>query len=249
MKDVQKVLVTDSRSMNDFLHKLGSTPSEKRLRLDLAMTRDEMDDKELIIKRVISSQQLADALTKGSDEAVFYLELVIEIANFMFTKDALLAERIADFKAQLKLPRCEGYRQRRQQKKQSDGPEGPLWRKPTDPALRTMQVDEEGHEDVDLDMEVDHEQNSKTTVPQHAADVEHAATICANAAVAAGICWLGDRRLLQRSADRQPRANLGRHRRSGGPRVLRQTHGGIHCRARGEQGAPRSTATLVEPSR
>ena len=209
VKDVQKVLVTDSRSMNDFLHKLGSTPSEKRLRLDLAMIRDEMDDKELIIKRVISSQQLADALTKGSDEAVFYLELVIEIASFMLTKDALLAERIADFKAQQKLPRCEGYRQRRQQKKQSDGPEGPLWRKPTDPALRTMQVDEEGHEEVDLDMEVDHEQNSKTTVPQHAADVERAATICATAAVAAGICWLGDHRLLQRSADRQPGAYLG----------------------------------------
>ena len=86
-KDIQKALVTDSRSMYDFLRKRGSTPSEKRLRLDLEMIRDEMDDEGLIIKWVMSNQQLADALTKGSDEASLYLKLALETVSFNLTED------------------------------------------------------------------------------------------------------------------------------------------------------------------
>ena len=209
VKDIQKVLVTDSRSMYDFLHKRGSTPSEKRLRLDLEMIRDEIDDEGLIIKWVMSNQQLADALTKGSDEASLYLKLVIETISFMLTEDARLAERIADFKAQQKLSRFEGYRQRRQQKKPDDEPEGPRWGRPTDPAPRYMQVDEEGPEEVDLTMEVDDEQNPTTTVPQQGADVEmtdveHSATVCTTAAVAASLGWLGAKICCKPTDDTTP---------------------------------------------
>ena len=65
MRDMPVILVTDSKSMFDFLHKRRSTPAEKHLRLDLEMIRDEMDESGLRVMWVRSEQQLADALTKG----------------------------------------------------------------------------------------------------------------------------------------------------------------------------------------
>ena len=100
VRAVPKSLVTDSRSMFDFLNKRGSTPSDKRLRLDLEMIRDEMDDEGLKVKWVNTHQQLADALTKGSLDASMYLMMVARSAKYALTVDERLSEEVAEFKKQ-----------------------------------------------------------------------------------------------------------------------------------------------------
>ena len=100
VRAVPKSLVTDSRSMFDFLNKRGSTPSDKRLWLDLEMIRDEMDDEGLKVKWVNTHQQLADALTKGSLDASMYLMMVARSAKYALTVDERLSEEVAEFKKQ-----------------------------------------------------------------------------------------------------------------------------------------------------
>ena len=103
-----------------------------------------------IVQLQADHQQLADALTKGSDEASLYLKLVLETISFKLTEDVRLAERIMDFKVQQKLSRFEGYRERRQQKEATAKPEGPYWEMPVEQAPRSMQIDEEGAPDIEM---------------------------------------------------------------------------------------------------
>ena len=117
VRRVSKSLVTDSRSMFDFLNKRGSTPSDKRLRLDLEMIRDEIDDEGLRVKWVNTHQQLADALTKGSLDAAIYLMLVAKTAVFALKDDPRLIEQVADFKAQQRMLHTE-VRERQRKTKQ-----------------------------------------------------------------------------------------------------------------------------------
>ena len=98
VKAVPVALITDSRSMYDFLHKRGSTPSEKRLRLDLEVIRGQMLEDQLEIKWVATQQQMADALTKGSPAVFVYLKLVMETAEFRISHDERLDERMREFK-------------------------------------------------------------------------------------------------------------------------------------------------------
>jgi hypothetical protein len=93
VKDVGVTLVTDSRSLYDFLHRQGSTPSEKRLRLDLEILRDEMDNG-LSIRWVESSMQLADALTKAGVEVADYLRMVIQDSQFSIVEDSRVREAL-----------------------------------------------------------------------------------------------------------------------------------------------------------
>ena len=114
IRDVPVALITDSKSMYDFLHKRGSTPAEKRLRLDLEMIRDEMDEDGLKVMWVRSEQQLADALTKGGLAAMTYLLVVLGSGSFSLMEDDRLAEKINDYKTELKLEKFQDYRRRRE---------------------------------------------------------------------------------------------------------------------------------------
>ena len=92
VKVVRCTLVTDSKSLYDFTNRRGSTPSEKRLRIDMEIIRDQINDGDLEIRWVNTHQQLADALTKGSPDAFIYLKLVMKTREFAIVDDPRLEE-------------------------------------------------------------------------------------------------------------------------------------------------------------
>jgi len=92
VKVVRCTLVTDSKSLYDFTRRRGSTPSEKRLRIDMEIIRDQINDGDLEIRWVNTHQQLADALTKGSPDAFVYLRLVMKTREFAIVDDPRIDE-------------------------------------------------------------------------------------------------------------------------------------------------------------
>jgi hypothetical protein len=121
---IDKVLVTDSRSLFDFVNKRGSTPSDKRLRLDLEMIRDEIDDEGLRVRWVKSGQQLADALTKGGLEASLYLRLVLATTRYSLVDDERLPEKVAEWKRDTVADRFLRRLEEKKRKHQSKGTRG-----------------------------------------------------------------------------------------------------------------------------
>ena len=109
VKRIPVTLVIDSKSLYDFLHKQGSTPAEKRLRLDLEMIRDQMREDSLTIRWVASQQQLADVLTKGGAEAFLYLKLVLETGEFAIMFDERMNEMLREFRVSQRATRQENF--------------------------------------------------------------------------------------------------------------------------------------------
>ena len=109
IKDIPAALVTDCRSMFDYLNKRGSTPSEKRLRLDLEILRDQLDEDSLTLRWVATIMMVADALTKGSREAFLYLRMVLETGVFSLKADPTIESRMSDYKTELKAQRRQTF--------------------------------------------------------------------------------------------------------------------------------------------
>ena len=89
---------------------------------------------------------------------------------------------------QQKLSRFEGYRGRHQQKEATAKPEGPYWEMPVEEAPRSMQIDEDGAPDVEMNETV--EEDSPPAGLSEAADVEMPDItngLHATAAIAAGV--------------------------------------------------------------
>ena len=78
----------------------GSTPSEKRLRLDLEILRDQYDDEKgaLQFAWVNTKQQLSDPLTKNSVEAFAYLRHVLLTGVFSIKYDANIDKIISSYR-------------------------------------------------------------------------------------------------------------------------------------------------------
>ena len=100
--NVKCCLVTDCKSLYDFLMRRGSTPAEKRLRLDLEILRDQYDDEKgaLQFAWVNTKQQLSDPLTKNSVEAFAYLRHVLLTGVFSIKYDANIDKIISSYKHQ-----------------------------------------------------------------------------------------------------------------------------------------------------
>ena len=62
---VPGVLVTNAKGLYDHLHKTGSIPSERQTLNDLLIAKDLQEAAAVIIRRVPTSYQLADILTKA----------------------------------------------------------------------------------------------------------------------------------------------------------------------------------------
>ena len=69
---IEQVLFTGSRSLYDHLAKLSSTPSDKRLHLDMEIIREQLEAHNVSIRLVSAEQMPANALTKGKMEAMAY---------------------------------------------------------------------------------------------------------------------------------------------------------------------------------
>ena len=75
---IEQFLIVDSRSLYDHLAKLSSTPTDKRLRLDKKIVREQLEAHNVHVRWVSTKQMPADALTKGKIEAMAYLRLILD---------------------------------------------------------------------------------------------------------------------------------------------------------------------------
>ena len=70
------VLITDARSLYEYIYKTGSLPSERQTLIDLLIARDLTEAKTIIVRWVPTTHQLADILTKMMKSPPILTELL-----------------------------------------------------------------------------------------------------------------------------------------------------------------------------
>ena len=76
VRTIPHEMITDPKSLFDHLNKPGSTPGDKRLRLDMEILREQLETMALTVRWVSSEQMPADALIKGSVQTMAYMRRV-----------------------------------------------------------------------------------------------------------------------------------------------------------------------------
>lgn len=116
-----QVIITDSKSVFDHLQKQGSTPGDERLRLDMNILLDQMEDQRVLVKWISTEQQAADALTKGSTKALACLKLVLETNLVYFIDDPRVKDLGTEYAAKNHLKKTQKYEQQQKEDEVSEG--------------------------------------------------------------------------------------------------------------------------------
>ena len=117
---IPSTLATDSKSLFGLLHKRGSTPEDRRLRLDLEMIRDQMEAGVSVIW-IITKLMLADGLTKVGRDSLTALKQFLRTGYFVLKQHDDYLKEVEELKVfendKLKKSKSDSRRQERAEQK------------------------------------------------------------------------------------------------------------------------------------